>query len=111
MDPPLAYFITFHCYGTWLQGEEPGSVDGAHNQSDTPFLPPDPQTRHRHQERMDQPAYHLDALRRGHVLQAIREVCRYRGWRLLAAHVRSSHVHIVVTAPCPPERVMNDCKA
>ncbi len=32
MDLPLAYFITFHCYGTWLQGDAPGSVDRSHNQ-------------------------------------------------------------------------------
>ena len=35
-------------------------------------------------------------------------MCSQRGWRLLAAHVRSNHVH---TAEVPPERVMNDFKA
>jgi len=24
---PLAYLITFRCYGTWLHGEERGSID------------------------------------------------------------------------------------
>ncbi len=37
--------------------------------------------------------------------------CVYRGWSLLAAHVRSNHVHTVVEAEAPPERIMNDFKA
>lgn len=41
-------------------------------------------------------------------LQAIHGVCTHRGWSLLAAHVRSNHVHTVVEAEVPPERVMND---
>ena len=40
-----------------------------------------------------------------------REVCVHRGWSLLAAHVRSNHVHAVVEAEVPPERVMGDFKA
>ncbi len=60
---------------------------------------------------MDQPAYQLDAPRRNLVLRAIQDVCAHRRWRLLAAHVRSSHVHVVVTADHPPEKVMNDFKA
>ena len=35
----------------------------------------------------------------------------HRGWSLLAIHVRSSHVHAVVEAEVPPERVMSDFKA
>jgi len=60
---------------------------------------------------MDQPACHLDQIRRGVVLQAIPEVCGDRGWNLPAAHVRSNHVHTVVEAETEPERVMNDFKA
>lgn len=60
---------------------------------------------------MDQSPYHLDQLRRDAVLEAIQEVCAHRGWSLLAAHVRSNHVHTIVEAEVPPERVMNDFKA
>ena len=60
---------------------------------------------------MDQPAYHMDQIGRDAVLQAIQEVCCDRGWNLLAAHVRSNHVHTVVEAEAEPERVMNDFKA
>ena len=55
--------------------------------------------------------YHLDPVRRDAVLEAILEVCAHRGWSLLAAHVRSNHVHTVVEAAVPPERIMSDFKA
>ena len=60
---------------------------------------------------MDQPAYHMDPIRRNAVLEALQEVCGHRGWSLLAAHVRSNHAHTVVAAEAEPERVMKDFKA
>jgi REP element-mobilizing transposase RayT len=108
---PLAYFITFHTYGTWLPGDEEGSVDDAHNAPGTPMLPPDPRRAAQARDLMDQPAYTLDAPRRNLVLQAIHEVCAYRGWDLLAAHVRTNHVHVVVRADLAPEKAMTDFKA
>jgi REP element-mobilizing transposase RayT len=60
---------------------------------------------------MDQPPYLMDPIRRDAVLRAIQEVCVHRGWSLLAAHVRSNHVHSVVNAEVPPERVLGDFKA
>jgi REP element-mobilizing transposase RayT len=60
---------------------------------------------------MDQPPYHLDQVRRDAVLEAIQEVCEHRGWTLLAAHVRSNHVHTVVETEAEPERIMNDFKS
>ena len=60
---------------------------------------------------MEQQSYSLDRDRREVVLRAIQEVCACRGWNLLAAHVRSCHVHAVVEAEVRPERVMNDVKS
>ena len=60
---------------------------------------------------MDQSPYHLDQIRREAVLEAIEEVCAHRGWNLLEAHVRNNHVHTVVAAEVPPDRVMSDFKA
>jgi REP element-mobilizing transposase RayT len=62
-------------------------------------------------ELMDQPAYLLDERRRVVVLEAIREVSSYRGWNLVAAHVRGNHIHAVVEADVRPEIVMNAFKA
>ncbi len=55
-------------------------------------------------------AYELDSHRRVIVLQAMQEVCEHRIWALLAAHVRSNHVHVVIHAIATPERVLNDLK-
>ena len=35
------------------------------------------------------------------VLQEIRRTCDFEGWFLHAAHVRSTHVHVVIAAPKP----------
>ena len=59
---------------------------------------------------MKQDGYELDRPRRILVLEALRELCSRRGWNLQAAHVRSSHVHLVVSAQVTPERVLRDVK-
>jgi REP element-mobilizing transposase RayT len=111
MADPLGYFITFTTYGAWLHGDAAGSVDRQHNILDTPFLPPDPRKENARRKAMSQPAYELDEPRRLIVLKTVREVCRHRGWKLWAVHVRSNHVHVVVTANAKPEKVMADLKA
>jgi REP element-mobilizing transposase RayT len=45
---------------------------------------------------MTDPPYLLDLPRANVVLAAIQEVCRFRKWDLIAAHVRSNHVHLIV---------------
>jgi len=107
----MIYLITFTCYGCHLHGGESGSVDHEHNAPGTPILEMDSARAAAEGERMDQAPYHLDQTRRDAVLEAIQEVCMHRDWSLLAAHVRSTHVHTVVEAEVPPERVMSDFKA
>jgi REP element-mobilizing transposase RayT len=60
---------------------------------------------------MVQGPYLLDAIRRTVVLKSLHDVCSCRGWTLLAAHVRTNHVHVVTTADNKPEHVMNALKA
>jgi hypothetical protein len=107
----VIYLITFACYGCHLYGNESGSVDREHNVPGTPNLEADGKRAAAAAERMDQAPYHLDQIRRDAVLEAIQEVCGHRGSRLPAAHARSNHVHAVVNAGVPPERVMSDFKA
>jgi hypothetical protein len=108
---PLAYFITFTSYGVWLHGREIGSVDKENNAPGTAFLPPDPIREGRMQANMREAPYLLDDRRRAVVLATIREVALHRGWQLLACHVRTNHVHIVVSAEAKPEKAMSDFKA
>ena len=107
----MTYLITFACYGCHLHGNESGSIDPAHNVRRTPLLPADSERLAFATERMMQPPYYMDRSRRDVVLSAMREVCAHRGWNLLAAHVRSNHVHVVIEAEIPPERAMSDFKA
>ncbi len=107
----LRYFITFACYGGRLHGDGAGSVDPVHNQFGSRLLAPDPQRVLAEHQKMGQPPYQLDQESRAAVLAAMRHHCALRGWNLLAAHVRTSHVHVVVDAQVPPERVMNEFKS
>ncbi|MEO8026142.1 MAG: transposase [Bryobacteraceae bacterium] len=43
-------------------------------------------------------------------LGAIQQVCRLKDWTLLAVHVRSTHVHVVIAAAIEPARIMNGLK-
>jgi REP element-mobilizing transposase RayT len=106
----MRYFITFACYGAHLHGDESGSVDRFHNLLGSRLLETQPQLVAAERQQMDQAPYFLDQDRRAIVLEALREVCLHRGWGLLAAHVRTNHVHVIVEAEVQPEKVMNDFK-
>ncbi len=108
---PLAYFITFTCYGTWLHGDKSTSVDRFTNTPGTDFLSFNSKRLHLVKKGMPETPYFLDESRRKNVLQAIEEVCIHRKWVLLAAHVRSNHVHLVIHAIAKPEQIMNTIKS
>jgi len=105
------YFITFACYGGRLHGNESGSVDRNHNLPGSRTVDVDPERANAELGLMDQWAYSLDAGRRVAVLDAVREVCLHRDWSLLAAQVRTNHVHLVVRSDVRPEQVMNAFKS
>ena len=95
---PLAYFITFSCYGTWLHGGKETSVDRHHNIPKTEFLPFNYVRQISATKRMLETPYFLDEPQRQIVLNTIKEVCQYQGWVLIAAHVRTNHIHLIVHA-------------
>ncbi len=108
----LAYFITFTTYGTWLHGtsKAKGSVDAEHNAYGSAFVQPDADRLATAQKQMMQPPYIMDAAQRAVVCDAIVEMGREKGWKVWAAHVRSNHVHVVITADREPGRLMSDLK-
>jgi REP element-mobilizing transposase RayT len=109
----LAYFITFTTYGAWLHGTErgKGSVDREHNVFGAEFVEPDAEREGESRDAMAQPVYVMDAARRDIVRDAIVSIAREKGWQLLAVHVRSNHVHVVISADRDPGRLMGDLKA
>ncbi len=108
---PLAYLITFTTYGTWLHGDERGSVDPAHNVPGTPLLDPDPQRSTLDRRYHKHPSVRLDEARRNIVHQTINEAAKHRDWTVHAINIRTNHVHVVVSADAIPERVMNTMKS
>jgi REP element-mobilizing transposase RayT len=60
---------------------------------------------------MEQTAYSMDEAGRRAVLESLIERCTERGRVLLAANVRTNHVHVIVGGEATPERIMNDLKS
>ncbi len=104
------YLITFVCYGSWLPGQS-GAVDRKHNAFGSPLPAPDAVREQRAKTQIKQEPYVLDATRRSVVLASSVQVCSEKQWTLLAAHVRTRHVHAVVQADRSPEQVMSTLKA
>jgi REP element-mobilizing transposase RayT len=106
MPEPLAFFLTWPTYGTWLPGDERGW-----NQRGRGPQPPDPIRKMEAQARMTEHACILDEEQRRLVEATIAEHCKLRGWELHAVNCRSNHVHVVVTADRDPRTVRNQLKA
>jgi REP element-mobilizing transposase RayT len=107
---PTTYLITWVCYGTWLPGQS-GAIPWTHNGFGSRLPGADAARELFSRSRMTQTPYRLDSIRVQLVLNSLCEVCCYRGWTLLAAHVRTNHIHVVVTGNCKPERIPVAMKA
>ena len=102
----MRYFITFCCYGAHLRGDGDGAVDRRRNLYGTPTIEAHAERALAERSRMREQPFRMDDGDRRLVLGALAEVCGFRGWGLVAAHVRTNHVHVVVEAEVRPERVM-----
>jgi len=106
------YLITFRCYGTWLHGEERGSVDRRwYNRFGTPKIKPDGEMAESKTRLMKSEPFLLGIEERKVVEDAIREVCGVRAYGLFAINVRTNHTHSVVSNGGKPERMMDSFKA
>jgi REP element-mobilizing transposase RayT len=108
---PLAYLITFRCYGTWLHGDERGSMDRKQNNYGSARIERNIRLEHSELAILKSPPLELDASQRPIVEKAIREVCSSRQYLLRAVNVRTNHAHTVVSAACKPEPILNSFKA
>ena len=108
---PLGYLITFRSYGTWLHGDARGSVDRFHNTFGTPRLPYNEGWQRHNWNALKQPPVKLRRRQRAAIEEAIRETCKIRKWEFWVMNVRTNHVHIVVSAPCKPEKILSAFKA
>ena len=111
-DTPLAYFISFRTYGTWLHGDKRGSIDRFHNRYRAPYIPPNQKWCNYNEQSLTAKPLILKARQRKSIEAAIRETCNIRNWWLGAINVRTNHVHVVVSASHKkPELVLGAFKA
>lgn len=106
-EDPIAYFLTWVTYGTWLPGDARGWVKyRAGGQL------PDPIRELEAKSRMTADACILTSEQRRAVEVQIGETCAHRAWTLHTVNCRSNHVHVVVTADVnDPEKIRIDLKA
>ena len=83
-DEPLAYFLTWTTYGSWLPGDERGWVEKPGE-----FLPPDAHLEQASRSLMTEPPLILDSTQRELVENTIADHCRHRGWHLHAVACRT----------------------
>jgi hypothetical protein len=106
LPAPLAYFLTWPTYGTWLPGDGRGWVQYRRG-----FQAPDPVKELEARARMTEDACRLDELERRVVEATIASHCRIRNWALHAVNCRSNHLHVVLTAGEHPDQVRDQLKA
>lgn len=106
MPDPLAYFLTWTTYGTWLPGDERGWVRRGKG-----FQLPDPIIQEKAAEKMTEPSCLLDSDQRLIVEETIRRHCKLRRWELHAVSCRSNHVHVIVAAGVKPKAIRDQFKA
>lgn len=110
-DEPLGYLITFRTYGSWLAGDERGSIDKYHNSFGGPRAVVSSSREAVHRSRLKSPPFLLNAAARKCVNEAIIEVCETRSWGLVAQEARTNHVHVVNHANESSTKMLNAYKA
>ena len=90
---PLGYLITLRAYGTWLHGDERGSVDRHHHRYGSPMLPISPRRNQVEKRLLKQLPVTLSRPRRAAIEVGLRETCAIRKWDLWALNIRTNHLH------------------
>jgi len=106
LPDPLAYFLTWNTYGTWLPGDERGWAEYRRG-----WQLPNPILELESAASMTEDACRLDLEQRREVEEQIRETCRFRDWTVHAVNCRTNHVHVVLTADYHPDEVRSQLKA
>jgi REP element-mobilizing transposase RayT len=109
MPDALAFLLTWTTYGTWLHGDERGSIERVGRTSRV--LDPNASLEAHERDLLSHRECTLDGSRRDVVRAAITRHCEFRGWCRHALAVRTNHVHVVVSCRCPPDRAMIEFKA
>ena len=105
MKYPLAYYITWTTYGTWLHGDPRGSYIGKQ------FIASDAGLQDSMRAEMTAEPVCLTDAQRAIVDNAIASECEAQGWVIDERNVRTNHVHVVVSAARDGKFVRSRLKA
>ena len=109
---PLAYLITIRSFGTWLHGDERCSVDRhGFNVYGTPRRTPNTKLTDTMNRNNRQGPIVFTGEQCRVIEQAIKEVCHFRGYHLLAVNARTNHAHAVVSGRSKPEPIADAFKS
>ncbi|MCS7466043.1 transposase [Stieleria sp. ICT_E10.1] len=105
MNPtsPLALFITWTVYGTFLPGDARGWRHCARGEQT-----PRPKLEKWNRDRLKHDIVLLDTSMQETVESAINEICEFRVWTLWAVGARRNHIHVVATAPDYKPTIVRD---
>ena len=107
MQDPLAYFITWPTYGTWLPGDQRGWIEYRQG-----WRLPNTNLLATSEAKMSEEPCVLSLEARELVKQQIVETCLFRNWNLHAVACQSNHLHVVIGAfETKPQKVRRDLKA
>ncbi|MEM9943475.1 MAG: transposase [Planctomycetota bacterium] len=107
MSDPVAYFLTWVTYGSWLPGDQRGWVEYHKG-----WKLPNPLLEIECKIRQSEESCLLTQRDRCLVETQIARTCETRKWRLFAVNCRSNHVHVVLAASNTlPTKIRIDLKA
>ena len=124
----LTWLLTNTTYGTWLPGDERGSVTSVrdrrvsdpvtrsrveHDRPGEPWEPSRPGLRRTARALLKGPPIFLTVPQAEAVLAQFLETAEYREWTMLAASIMANHYHLVVQASddWEADRILADLKA
>jgi len=104
---PLAYFITWTTYGTWLPGDKRGWVD----RHEWGIKPGQSRLAGYAKKILKEEIVTFTKFERDIVEKAIENTCVFKKWNVHAIAIRSNHIHIVIsTDGINPKQIMKTLK-
>ncbi len=122
------WLLTNTTYGTWLPGDQRGSVTSVrdrrpddplthvrfeHDVPGTPWEDPIPQLENAARQAMKGPPIYFSLKQAEAAFEQFQETATYRGWKLHAVAIMANHFHLVVEVPGDPSpgKILADFKA
>ena len=106
------WLLTWTTYGTWLPGDDRGSVtrvredEGSrveHDRPQTPYIGPAPGLKRTALANLKGEPIFLTAEQAEAVAEQLQQIAEHRKWSILAAAVIPNHAHVLVGVPGDPE--------